>query len=53
VLTVLLGIGLWFTLRGSHAWRLGAVMVVMAGLFFFATGAFPQDPNSVTAHLLH
>jgi hypothetical membrane protein len=53
VLTVVLGIGLWVTLRGSHAWRLGAVMVVIAGLFLFATGAFPQDPNSVTAHLLH
>jgi hypothetical membrane protein len=53
VLTVVLGVGLWVTLRGGHAWRLGALMVVTAGVFLFATGAFPQDPQSLTAHLLH
>ncbi len=52
-LTVVLGVGLWVTLRGGHAWRVGAAMVMIAGMFLFATGAFPQDPNSVNAHLLH
>jgi hypothetical membrane protein len=50
---VVLGIGLWVSLRGSHAWRLGALMVVVAGAFLFATGAFPQDPHWAPARLLH
>lgn len=51
--TVVLGIGLWVTLRGGHAWRMGALMVVIAGVFLFATGAFPQDPQWAPARLLH
>ena len=53
VLTIVLGVGLWATLRGGRAWQLGAIMVVVSGAFLFATGAFPQDPHSIYAHLLH
>jgi hypothetical membrane protein len=53
VLTVLLGLGLWFTLRGGQAWRAGALMVVAAGLLLLATGLFRQDPRSFEARVLH
>jgi hypothetical membrane protein len=53
VLTVVLGIGLWMTVRGGVLWRLGAVMVVFAGVFLVATGVFPQDPHSAIAGVLH
>jgi hypothetical protein len=53
VLTAVLGVGLWFAIRGSQAWRAGAVMVVATGVLMVAVGAFPQDPNSLVAGLLH
>lgn len=53
VLTIVLGVGLWFVIRGGQAWRAGAVMVVFTGVFMIAIGAFPQDPNSFVAGLLH
>ena len=52
-LTVVLGLGLWLAVRGDHAWRLGALMVAVAGIFLFATGAFPQIPGSQSAAVLH
>jgi hypothetical membrane protein len=53
LLTVLLGIGLWFVIGGNLVWRLGAVMVVVAGVFLVATGVFPQDPKVAMAGVLH
>jgi hypothetical membrane protein len=53
VLTVVVGIGLWFAVRGGQAWRFGAVMIVVAGVFLFATGVFQQDPTSHVAGVLH
>jgi hypothetical membrane protein len=53
VLIMVLGVGLWFAIRGGQAWRAGAAMVVGSGLFLIAAGAFPQDPNSIVAGLLH
>lgn len=53
VLTVIVGVGLWFAVEGTRAWRTGALMVVAAGLFMLATGAFPQDPHSAVEGLLH
>jgi hypothetical membrane protein len=52
VLTIVLGIGLWLA-HSTRLWRLGAVMVVGAGFFLAATGAFPQDPRSAVAGELH
>jgi hypothetical membrane protein len=53
VLTVVLGVGLWYAITGGQAWRAGALMVAVSGVFLAAAGAFPQDPNSVVASLLH
>ncbi len=53
ILTIVLGIGLYFTIRGGHAWRTGAVLIVAAGVFLFATGVFQQDPRSFVAGVLH
>lgn len=53
LLTALAGVGLWFTGGSSSAWRAGSVLTVAAGVFLFATGVFPQDPNSFTASILH
>jgi hypothetical membrane protein len=53
VLMVVLGIGLWFAIIGGQAWRAGALMIVVSGVFLVAAGAFPQDPNSTVAGLLH
>jgi len=53
LLTVVLGIGMWFSVRGGQAWRAGALMVVFTGVFMVAVGAFPQDPNSIVAGMLH
>ena len=53
LLTVVLGIGLWTAVRGGALWRIGAVMVVAAGVFLVATGIFPQDPHSAIAGPLH
>jgi hypothetical membrane protein len=53
VLTIVVGVGLWFAFRGGQAWRSGAVMIVGAGVFLFATGIFQQDPTSFVAGVLH
>src|SRR5450756_1329959 len=53
LLTIVLGIGLWFAVRGGQAWRAGALLVVLTGVFMVAVGSFPQDPNSIVAGLLH
>jgi hypothetical membrane protein len=53
LLTVMVGIGLWFALRGGRTWRLGAILIVAAGAFLFATGVFRQDPASHLARELH
>lgn len=53
LLTILLGVGLWFAIRGGQAWRAGAVLVVCTGVFMIAVGSFPQDPNSFVSGLLH
>lgn len=53
LLTILLGVGLWFAIRGGQAWRAGAVLVVCTGVFMIAVGSFPQDPSSFVSGLLH
>lgn len=53
LLTVLVGIGLWLAGNPGPVWRAGAVLIVAAGLFLFATGAFQQDPSSPAATILH
>lgn len=53
VLTVLVGIGLWFAIDGPRLWRAGAVLIVGSGVFLFATGVFRQDPTSSLAGTLH
>ena len=53
ILTLLLGAGLWLGVAGNFAWRLGAGMVMVAGLFLVATGVFPQDPRVPMAGVLH
>ena len=53
VLTVVVGLGLWFASREGHAWRVGSLLIMAAGVFLFATGVFQQDPGSYVAGLLH
>ena len=53
LLTIVLGVGLWFAIRGGQAWRAGALLVVFTGVFMVAVGSFPQDPTSFVAGLLH
>ncbi|HET7465289.1 MAG TPA: DUF998 domain-containing protein [Candidatus Dormibacteraeota bacterium] len=53
ILTVLLGVGLSFGVPGNLAWRLGAAMVMVAGVFLVFTGVFPQDPRVPMAAILH
>lgn len=53
VLTVVVGLGLWFASREGHAWRVGSLLIMAAGVFLFATGVFQQDPRSYVAGLLH
>jgi hypothetical membrane protein len=53
LLTVLIGAGLWFAHVESRTWRVGAVLVGIAGVFLVLTGAFPQDPASPLAGQLH
>lgn len=53
LLTIVLGIGLYFTIRAGKTWRTGAVMIVAAGVFLFATGVFQQDPRSFVEGVLH
>lgn len=52
VLTIVVGIGLWFATHGQ-AWRIGSVLIMAAGVFLVATGIFRQDPASYTAAILH
>ena len=53
LLTMIVGIGLWFAIDGGRAWRSGALLIVAAGVFLFATGLFRQDPHSYLAAVLH
>lgn len=53
LLTIVLGVGLWFAIRGGQAWRAGTLLVVLTGVLMVAVGSFPQDPSSVVAGLLH
>ena len=53
VLTVLVGVGLWFAAREGHMWRAGALLIVAAGILLFASGIFPQDPGSFVESILH
>ncbi len=53
LLTIVLGAGLLFAIKGGQAWRVGALLVVFTGLLMVGVGSFPQDPNSVVAGLLH
>lgn len=53
LLTVIVGIGLWFAIDGGQAWRSGALLIVAVGVFLFATGLFRQDPNSYLSGVLH
>lgn len=53
LLTIVLGVGLYLAVKGGQAWRTGAVLVVFTGIFMLAVGAFPQDPHSYLAGVLH
>lgn len=53
LLTVIVGIGLWFATHEGQAWRLGSLLIMAAGIFLFATGLFQQDPHSYVAGVLH
>jgi len=47
LLTIVVGVGLWFAIKTSRAWSSGALLVVATGAFQVAVGIFPQDPGSV------
>ena len=53
LLTIVVGLGLWFAHRDSAVWKIGSILIGAAGVFLFATGLFQQDPTSVVAGLLH
>jgi hypothetical membrane protein len=53
LLTVIVGVGLWFATHGGRSWRLGAMLIVLAGVFLFGAGVFPQDHASFVEMLLH
>lgn len=53
VLTVIVGVGLWFASRHGQTWRIGSFLIMAAGVFLVATGIFRQDPASYTAAILH
>lgn len=53
LLTIVLGVGLYVGIRGGRMWRAGSVLVVLTGIFMMAVGAFPQDPHSYIAGILH
>jgi hypothetical membrane protein len=53
ILTVLVGIALWMSVRGGWLWRLGAAQVMLVGVLLTLTGVFPQDPASTDATNLH
>ncbi|HET9780882.1 MAG TPA: DUF998 domain-containing protein [Candidatus Dormibacteraeota bacterium] len=53
LLTIIVGLGLWFAIDGRRLWRAGALLIVGAGIFLFATGVFRQDPSSQIAASLH
>jgi hypothetical membrane protein len=53
VLTVIVGLGLWKAATTATAWKVGAGLVVGAGVFLLATGIFRQDPSSPAAGPLH
>lgn len=53
VLTIVVGLGLWFAARQGQTWRIGSVLIMAAGVFLIGTGVFRQDPASYTAAVLH
>lgn len=53
LLTVLVAAGLWIAHRERRTWRIGAVLVGLAGVFLVLTGMFPQDPTSPLSGVLH
>jgi hypothetical membrane protein len=53
VLTIVVGLGLWFATREGQTWRIGSVLIIAAGVFLIGTGIFRQDPGSHTAAVLH
>lgn len=53
LLTVLLGAVLWLAPHHGRTWKAGSLLIVLAGVFLFATGVFQQDPSSVVEGLLH
>jgi hypothetical membrane protein len=53
LLTIVVGAGLWFARREGNLWKLGSLLIVVAGIFLFLTGVFQQDPRSVLAGVLH
>jgi hypothetical membrane protein len=53
LLTVVVGVGLWFTTREGQVWKLGSILIVAVGIFLIATGVFQQDPTSVVRRVLH
>jgi hypothetical membrane protein len=53
LLTIIVGVGLWFSAHEGQAWRVGSILIMAAGVFLVATGLFRQDPASYTAAILH
>lgn len=53
ILTLFVAAGLWRTGRGSALWRIGAVLVAVAGALLVLTGVFPLDRDSALSTELH
>lgn len=53
ILTLFVAAGLWRTGRGSALWRIGAVLVAVAGALLVLTGVFPLDRDSALSTDLH
>ena len=53
LLTIVVGLGLWFAHREGPMWKLGSLLIVAAGIFLFGAGVFRQDPTSLVAGLMH
>ena len=53
ILTVVVGLGLWFATHEGQTWRIGSVLIIAAGMFLIATGIFRQNPGSYSAAVLH
>lgn len=52
-LAVLAGLGLLATWKGGKVWQLGALLVMVEGVFLILAGAFAEDAHSMVATTVH